>query len=62
MKNNKIAITATLLILSIGNCFRVISGSDIRTVELLSIFSVGVIAGILIAQIYNKTKTDQHDV
>lgn len=58
MKNNKIAITAILLILSIGNCFRVISGSNIRTVELLSIFAAGVIAGILIAQIYNKTKAE----
>lgn len=58
MKNNKIAITAILLILSVGNCFRVISGSNIRTVELLSIFAVGVISGILIVQIYNKSKSD----
>ena len=53
--------TAVLLVISIGNYFRIVSDGTIRTVEFLSIFAIGVLSGILITQIIgtftNKNKT-----
>ena len=51
MGKSAIIITAILLIISTGNCLRVISQNNIRTVEFISIFAVGVLTGILITQI-----------
>jgi len=51
MKNGAIVITAILLIASIGNYFRIISDGSIRTVEFLSIFAIGALAGVLLTQI-----------
>ncbi len=51
MKNRIIIITAILLIVSIGNYFRIISDGSIRTVEFLSIFAIGTLAGALLTQI-----------
>lgn len=52
MKNSKfIAITTLLLIISIGNYFRIVSDGTIRTVEFLSILVIGVFAGLLISQL-----------
>ena len=53
--------TAVLLVISIGNYFRIVSDGTIRTVEFLSIFAIGVLSGILLTQIIttftNKNKT-----
>jgi hypothetical protein len=54
MKNKKIIITVILLILSIGNYFRIISGGSIRTVEFLSIFAIGGLAGVLLVILFVK--------
>lgn len=43
--------TAVLLIISIGIYFRIISNGDVRLVEFLSIFAIGVLSGVLIVQI-----------
>jgi len=51
MKNGAIVITAILLIASLGNYFRIISDGSIRTVEFLSIFAIGALAGVLLTQI-----------
>jgi len=51
MKNKAIIITSVLLILSIGNYFRIISDGSIRTVEFLSIFAIGVLTGTLATHI-----------
>lgn len=51
MKNRAIIITVVLLIVSIGNYFRIISDGSIRTVEFISIFAMGALAGVLIIQI-----------
>lgn len=51
MKKGVIVITAILLIASIGNYFRIISDGSIRTVEFLSIFAIGALAGVLLTQI-----------
>ena len=51
MRKSAIIITAILLIISIVNCLRITSQNNIRTVEIISIFAVGVLTGILITQI-----------
>ena len=52
MKNKNIVITALLLIVSIGNYFRIISDGSIRTVEFLSIFAIGALTGILVTEVF----------
>ena len=51
MEKRAIIITTNLLILSIGNYLRIISQTNIRSVEFISIFAIGVLTGILITQI-----------
>jgi hypothetical protein len=51
MEKRAIIITTILLILSIGNYLRIISQTNIRSVEFISIFAIGVLTGILITQI-----------
>jgi len=50
MKNKVTVVIAILLIVSIGNYIRVVSDGSIRTVEFLSIFAIGALAGLLLAQ------------
>ena len=50
MKNKGIVITAVFLIVSIGNYFRIISDVSIRTVEFVSIFAIGALAGASLVQ------------
>jgi len=54
MTNRKMIITAVLLIISIGTYVRIISDGSIRTVEFLSIFAIGALAGVLLTQILKK--------
>jgi hypothetical protein len=56
MKTRAITITTILLILSLGNYFRVISHNGIRAVEFISIFVIGTLAGVLITLIFMKLK------
>lgn len=51
MKNKPIIITLVLLIVTIGNSFIFFSKSDIRTVEFIYIFVIGVLFGVLLMQI-----------
>ena len=51
MKNRPLMITTILLIITIGNSFIFFSKSDIRTVEFIYIFVIGVLAGVLVMQI-----------
>jgi hypothetical protein len=53
MKNRTIIITAILLILSIGNFMRM-SSFGIRTVDFLSIFVIGILAGVLAVLVLKK--------
>ena len=46
-------IIAILLLISIGNYFRIISDGSVRRVEFLSIFTIGVLAGVLLTQVIN---------
>jgi hypothetical protein len=48
-RNRRIALVAILLAVSIGNFFRISSeAANIRTVDFLSIFVIGALAGLLI--------------
>ena len=51
MKNKPLIITLVLLIITIGNSFIFFSKSDIRTVEFIYIFIIGVLSGVLLMQI-----------
>jgi len=51
MKKRAISVTAILLVISIGNYFRIISDGSVRTVEFLSIFAIGALVGVLLTQI-----------
>ena len=51
MKTKIIAFTAVLLIISIGNYFRINPNEDIRTVEFISIFAIGALSGVLLTHI-----------
>lgn len=55
MKNKKLIIVAVLLIISIGTYFRIVSDGSIRMVEFFSIFAIGALAGVLLAQVFKKT-------
>lgn len=51
MKNRPLMITAILLVITIGNSFIFFSKSDIRAVEFIYIFVIGMLAGVLVMQI-----------
>jgi hypothetical protein len=50
-RKNTIATLAVLLFVIGGNFFRISSNIHIRTVDFISIFAIGVIAGLMISQI-----------
>ncbi|MBL0119568.1 MAG: hypothetical protein IPP89_11435 [Saprospiraceae bacterium] len=56
MKNKAIIVTAILLVISLGNFFRINPALDIRNVDMLSIFIIGFLAGILVILLYNNSK------
>lgn len=56
MKKGGIFITAILLLVSIGNYYRIKPDENIRSVVFISIFAIGVIAGVLLVQIIKKLK------
>ena len=58
MKNKALVISAILLVLSIGNYFRLISVNNVRPVEFLSIFVIGVLSGILLTLLF-KNRSDK---
>lgn len=49
IRNLRIVFIAILLLVSVGNFFRISAGAaSIRTVDFLSIFVIGVLSGLLI--------------
>lgn len=58
-RKNIIVILSILLIISIGNFFRISSeAAHIRTVEFLSIFVIGALAGLLIGLISSPKQSE----
>ena len=54
-KRRRILI-AVLLMLSIGNYTRIIGTENIRTVEFLSIFAIGMLSGLLLHEVFSTFK------
>lgn len=50
-KRNILIVIALLLVISIGNYFRISPTANIRTVDFLTIFVIGALAGLLLSQI-----------
>jgi membrane protease YdiL (CAAX protease family) len=59
MKKKALVITALLFVVSIGNYFSIISDGSIRSVEFLSIFAIGALAGVLLTMIFRGIKDKQ---
>jgi multisubunit Na+/H+ antiporter MnhB subunit len=57
MKNKPIAVTVILLIIVSGNYFRTNSFDNIRNVDFLSIFAIGVLFGVLLVQLFQSIKS-----
>ncbi len=62
MKNSLITITALAFVVALVSYAMVISNGTIRTVEFLSIFSTGALAGVLLTQIFALLKNKQQNV
>jgi hypothetical protein len=57
--NRNITFIAVLLMMSIGNYFRMSSGAaNIRTVDFLSIFAIGALAGLLIGLLASSKRSE----
>ena len=57
IKNKPLIITLALLIITIGNSFILFSKSNIRAVEFIYIFVIGVLSGVLLMQIVINKRT-----
>ncbi len=55
-KRRRILI-AVLLMLSIGNYTRIVGTENIRTVEFLSIFAIGMLSGLLLYEVISSFKS-----
>lgn len=49
-KRNILIVITVLLVISIGNYFRISPAATVRTVDFVSIFIIGVLAGLLLSQ------------
>lgn len=55
-QNNRLIFIAVLLMLSIGNYFRISGSENIRAIQFLSIFVIGMLSGILLREIIARVK------
>jgi len=51
MRKRAIIFTAILFVISLGNYFRITLNAQVRSVDFISIFAIGVLAGVLLTQI-----------
>ena len=51
MKKGVLITTTAILLISVANYFGIISDGSVRTIEFISIFAIGVLAGVLLTQI-----------
>jgi general stress protein CsbA len=61
MKRNRLAITSIMLMLSLLNYSRIKGNEDVRAILFLSIFSMGILAGIIILQVAQMIKNKNTD-
>ncbi|MDQ3192211.1 MAG: hypothetical protein M3Q58_11525 [Bacteroidota bacterium] len=56
MKNKTIIIPAVLLVISLATYTTVISNGSVRTVDFLAIVGIGALAGVLLTQVFTRSK------
>ncbi len=56
MKNRRIGLLAIMFMLSLGTLSRIKGNESIRTIQFLSIFSIGAISALLIKEIAEKLR------
>ena len=54
-KKRKILL-AVLLIISVGNYFRIVGNENVRDIQFLSIFAIGTIAALLVKEFFGNSK------
>ncbi|WP_309609109.1 hypothetical protein [Flavobacterium sp.] len=59
MERRRKILLAVLLLISIGNYFRIVGNENVRTIQFLCIFAIGAISSLLIREIITvfKNKT-----
>jgi hypothetical protein len=55
-RNNPLVFSSILLMLAIGNYFRISGNENIRTIQFLSIFAIGMLSGVIIRELIAKLK------
>lgn len=60
-KRRRRGILAVLLALSVGNYFRIQGNENIRTVQFLSVFAIGVLTALLITELRGQFKSRKGD-
>lgn len=56
MKNRKPIVLAVMLMLSVGNYFRIVGNENVRLVQFLSIAVIGALTALLIQGVIAKTR------
>jgi hypothetical protein len=56
---NRLIPTAVLLMLSVGNYFRISGNENIRTIQFLSIFAIGALSSLLVRELIEKFKNEK---
>lgn len=54
-KKRKILL-AVLLIISVGNYFRIVGNENVRDIQFLSIFAIGAITALLVKELFGNSK------
>jgi hypothetical protein len=60
-RNRRRIIFAVLFILSVGNFSRIQGNDNIRTVQFLSIFAMGMLFGLLVREIVESIRNKQQE-
>jgi hypothetical protein len=55
-RNNPLVFSSILLMLAIGSYFRISGNENIRTIQFLSIFAIGMLSGVIIRELIAKLK------
>ncbi len=56
MKNRKLILVAVMLMLSVGNYFRIVGNENVRLVQFLSIAVIGALTAVLIQGVIAKAR------
>jgi hypothetical protein len=59
MEKRRRVILAVLLMISIGNYFRIVGNENIRPIQFLSIFTIGILSGLLLNEVITYFKAQK---